>query len=45
MNHYQQKEVKELYPAKDVIFTVVGVICAIVAGVWLAKFFTGWAGI
>jgi hypothetical protein len=43
--HYQQKTVKDLYPAKDVLFAVVGVICAIIVGVGAARLFTGWAGI
>lgn len=43
--HYQQREVKDLYRPKDVMFTIIGVICAIIAGVLLARFFTGWAGI
>lgn len=45
MSHYQQKEIKDLYRPKDVIFVVIGIICAIVAGVWLARFLTGFAGI
>lgn len=45
MHKYQQKSVKELYPPKDVVMTIIVVICAIIAGVSLARFFTGWAGI
>ncbi len=43
--HYQQREVKDLYRPKDVMFAVVGIICAVSAGVGLARLFTGWAGI
>lgn len=43
--HYQQKTVKDLYPAKDVLFAVIGVICAIGAAVGAARLFTGWSGI
>jgi hypothetical protein len=43
--HYQQRELKDLYPAKDVMFTVIGVICTFAAAIWFARFFTGWAGI
>jgi hypothetical protein len=45
MSHYHQKEVKDLYRSKDVMFAVIGIVCAIIAGVALARFFTGWAGI
>jgi len=45
MGHYQQREVKDLYRPKDVMFAVIGIICAVIAGVSLARFFTGWAGI
>ncbi len=43
--HYQQREVKDLYRPKDILFTVIGVICAIIAGVSFARFATGWAGL
>ena len=43
--HYQQRPLKDLYPAKDVMFTVVGVVCAFAVAIWFARFFTGWAGI
>ena len=42
---YQQKDAKDLYPAKDVLFALVGMICAIAAAVEAARLFTGWAGI
>lgn len=45
MSNYQQRDVKDLYRPKDVLFVVIGVTCAIIAGVSLARFFTGWAGI
>jgi hypothetical protein len=45
MSNYQQKEVKDLYRSKDVMFAVIGIICAIAAGFTLSKIFTGWAGI
>lgn len=45
MSHYHQKEVKDLYRAKDIMFTVIGVICAVIAGVSLARYATSWAGI
>lgn len=45
MSHYQKKELKDLYRPQDIIFTVVGVICAIAGGVLLARFFTSYAGI
>lgn len=45
MSHYQKKELKDLYRPQDIIFTVVGVICAIAAGVFLAQYFTSFAGI
>jgi diacylglycerol kinase len=45
MSHYQQREIKDLYRAKDIAPTVVGVICAIAVAVWFARFFTGFAGI
>jgi len=45
MSHYQQRDVKDLYRPKDVMFAVIGIICAIIAAITLARFFTGWAGI
>ena len=44
-SHYQQRELKDLYRPKDVMFTVIGVICAFAVAVWFARFFTGLAGI
>jgi hypothetical protein len=43
--HYQQRELKDLYRPKDVMFTLIGVICAFAFAIWFARFFTGWAGI
>jgi len=43
--HYQQRDVKDLYRPKDVMFVIIGVICAITGAVLFARFFTGWAGI
>jgi hypothetical protein len=43
--HYQQRELKDIYRSKDIMFTTVGVICAFAAAIWFARFFTGWAGI
>ena len=43
--HYHQKEIKDLYRAKDVMFTVIGVIITFAVAIWFARFFTGWAGI
>ena len=43
--HYQQREIKDLYRSKDVMFTVIGVICTFVLAILFARFFTGWAGI
>ena len=45
MSHYQQREVKDLYRPKDIMFAVIGVICAITAALILSRAFTGWAGI
>jgi hypothetical protein len=42
---YQQRDLKDLYRAKDVMFTVVGIVCAFAGAIWFARFFTGWAGI
>lgn len=43
--HYRQREVKDLYPAKDVLLALVGIICAVTGAVAAARVFTGWAGI
>jgi len=45
MNHYQQREVKDLYRPKDIMFVVIGVICTITVALILSRTFTGWAGI
>jgi hypothetical protein len=45
MSHYQQRDAKDLYRPKDIMFTVIGVICAIAAALILSRTFTGWAGI
>ncbi len=42
---YQQKDLKDLYRSKDVMFTLIGMICAFAAAIWFARFFTGLAGI
>ena len=42
---YQQRDVKDLYRPKDVMFTVIGVICTFVLAILFARFYTGWAGI
>ena len=43
--HYQQRDLKDLYRSKDIMFTVIGIICTFAAAIWFARFFTGWAGI
>ena len=43
--NYHQRELKDLYRSKDVMFTTIGVICTFAAAIWFARFFTGWAGI
>jgi hypothetical protein len=45
MSHYHQREVKDLYRPKDIIFVVIGLICTITAALMLSRAFTGWAGI
>lgn len=42
---YQQRELKDLYRPKDIMFTAIGIVCSFAAAVWFARFFTGWAGI
>jgi len=44
-DHYEQKEVKELYRTQDIVFTLVGIVCTATAAVLFARFFTGFAGI
>jgi len=44
-DHYEQKNVKELYRAQDIVFTLVGIVCTATAAVLFARFFTGFAGI
>lgn len=44
-DHYEQKNVKELYRAHDIVFTLVGIVCTATAAVLFARFFTGFAGI
>jgi hypothetical protein len=44
-NQYQQRDLKDLYRSKEVMFTVLGVICSFAGAIWFARFFTGWAGI
>jgi hypothetical protein len=43
--HYHQRELKDIYRSKDIMFTTIGVICTFAAAIWFARFFTGWAGI
>lgn len=45
MSHYRQLSVKELYRAKDIVPTVIGVICAMTLGVFIANLVTSYAGI
>ena len=45
MSHYQQREIKDLYRPKDILFVAIGLVITIIAAVSLANFFTGWAGI
>lgn len=45
MSDYKQRSVKELYRPKDIIPTVIGVVCAITLGVFVANFATSYAGI
>jgi hypothetical protein len=44
-NNYQQRQLKDLYRPKDVMFVLIGVICSFAVAIWFARFFTGWAGI
>jgi hypothetical protein len=43
--HYHQKALKDLYPAKDVMFAVVGVLCTIGIAVVCARYFSSLFGI
>ena len=45
MSDYQQRDLKDLYRPKDIMFVVIGIICAVTAAFTLSRFFTGWAGI
>lgn len=45
MSHYKHLSVKELYRAKDIVPTLIGVICAIIVGVFVANLVTSYAGI
>ena len=42
---YQQRDLKDLYRAKDIMFTAIGIVCTFALAIWFARFFTGWAGI
>jgi hypothetical protein len=43
--HYHQKELKDLYRPKDVMFAVVGVACTIAVAVVCARYFSSLFGI
>jgi len=45
MSHYKERSVKELYRAKDILPTLVGVACAVTIAVFVANFATSFAGI
>lgn len=45
MSDYVAKSVKELYRLKDIIPTLIGMICAATIGVLAANYFTFYAGI
>jgi hypothetical protein len=45
MHRYHQREVKDLYRLKDIMFVIIGLVCTITAALVLSRAFTGWAGI
>lgn len=45
MSHYKERSVKDLYRAKDILPTIVGIACAVTIAVFVANFATSFAGI